>query len=70
MGRTAGEFHWTDGTPVYQSTWQKGEPNSYGKGKETCVYLDTGFAKLLDWSCTTSGPYILCEVPPALASCL
>jgi len=50
--------------------WQNGEPNSFGKGKEACVYLDTGYAKLLDWSCTTSGPYILCELPAALSSCL
>lgn len=70
VGRVAGQFQWTDGTPVDKSTWQSGEPNSFGKGKEACVYLDTGYAKLLDWSCTTSGPYILCEVHAALASCL
>jgi hypothetical protein len=63
-----GQFQMPDGTPVDKATWESGEPDEAGAGKETCVFLSTAYAKLLDYSCSNTRN-ILCEVPAALFSC-
>jgi Lectin C-type domain len=62
IGRTPhGQFQWVDETPVDKSTWDSGEPNHAGAGRETCVYLDIRSAKLYDYSCSDN-KNIMCEV--------
>jgi Lectin C-type domain len=68
IGRTPhGQFQWLDGTPVDKASWASGDPNDAKEGKETCVYLYTGDAKLRDESCSDTNR-ILCEIPAALSS--
>jgi Lectin C-type domain len=70
IGRTPhGQFQWQDGTPVDKSTWLSGDPNDAKEGQETCVYLNTYNAKLVDHSCSGTLFRILCELPAALSSC-
>jgi Lectin C-type domain len=69
IGRTLhGQFQWADGTEVDKSIWASGQPDNSKEGKETCVFLHTGEAKLYDFSCSTTRS-ILCELPATLSSC-
>lgn len=68
IGQEPGQFYWSDGTQVDNSTWKTGEPDAFGAGTEACAYLSANAAKLRDWSCSGKS-YILCEVPSALAFC-
>jgi len=63
-----GQYQWADGTQVDNSTWASGQPNEAGVGKEMCVGLYTGEAKLFDWICPHTA-HFLCEIPAALSSC-
>jgi hypothetical protein len=65
IGRTPhGQYQWADGTPVDRSTWYSGQPDDARAGKETCVYLRTGYTP--NWAttpaqtlCTSSARFLL-----------
>ncbi|XP_065334371.1 CD209 antigen-like protein E isoform X3 [Cloeon dipterum] len=60
----SGKFVWNDGTPLLNSSklWHIGEtyqePNEFGRGRETCVNVNSGF--LYDFQCNGDLFYI-CE---------
>lgn len=70
IGRTAGQFHWSDGTPVDSGLWFPGQPNDFVNGKQTCAWLQPESGKLHDFDCYRIYYYALCEVSAALSSCL
>jgi Lectin C-type domain len=68
VGQSPGKFHWSDGTMLDKSVWEGGQPDDFGAGKETCVYFNTQYSKLRDFSCSNTF-YTLCEMPSTLNSC-
>jgi hypothetical protein len=71
MGQKSGQFYWADGMQVDNSTWLKGNPDHFGPGKQSCVYIHSGNKNiaLADWQCSGTS-YTLCEVPAPLRSCV
>jgi hypothetical protein len=65
IDKTPGQFYWVDGSHVDNAMWYKEEPNDFGEGKQTCVFLHTAITKLVDEKCDNL-LHILCEVPEAL----
>jgi hypothetical protein len=71
MGNTAGNFYWEDGRKVDVAWWDYtlGQPDNYGSGKKTCVYLNTyQLNKLFDRECHYSYHYI-CKVGVKYSDC-
>jgi diadenosine tetraphosphatase ApaH/serine/threonine PP2A family protein phosphatase len=69
IGRTPGQFFWSDETPVDRSTWSTDafpQPDDFGAGKKACVFLHSEFATLFDAGCAEIN-YILCEIPAVLS---
>jgi len=67
IGQQPGHFAWSDGRKVnntFSNFWYSGEPNNFGTGKETCVFLSADSGKLRDEPCSHSRA-IICE----LAAC-
>lgn len=72
VGWSPGWFGWTDGIQVDNSTWFSGDaqqPDSFGVGKEACVFLYAKHAALGDGSCSDTH-YIFCEVPQQSIDCI
>lgn len=72
VGWTPGWFVWTDGIQVDNSPWFTGDPqqpDSFGVGKEACVFLYAKHAALGDGSCSDTH-YIFCEVPQESIDCI
>jgi hypothetical protein len=65
-----GQYQWPDGTPVDKSTWGKAQPSQARVGKENCVFLITGDAKLYDAGSCVGTTFLLCELSAQLSSCL
>jgi hypothetical protein len=68
IGRTPGQFHWEDGSPVDKSEWASGQPDYAGADKEACIYFHTGDAKMRDWRCADY-VRILCVLPVTQYAC-
>jgi len=69
IGQQPGHFLWVDRSKVGVDLWAASNPNYFGPGKETCVYLSIAGQNLLDSSCKGDGNWI-CELPPKDLPCL
>jgi hypothetical protein len=71
IGRTAGQYHWMDGTPLDKSVWHRGDPDTFSAGNVTCAFLATYFnpALLVDYTCLQVWD-TLCEFPTELLFCV
>jgi len=72
VGQQPGHFSWADGTEMDAAFWFNGhsEPNSFGAGRETCVFLYSGNGKLYDLTCSRSDISFICEVAEKDLLCL
>jgi len=64
IGRTPGQFFWPDGTNVnslFSSFWFGSNPNEFGVGKETCVFLSCDYTKFFDSPCDWNKTFV-CEL--------
>jgi hypothetical protein len=73
IGKRAGNFVWSDETPVELECSKKHRyrPDEFREGLKTCVYIYTLSGVLCDATCSGSNINVsmLCEVPDALDSC-
>ncbi|XP_059489537.1 low affinity immunoglobulin epsilon Fc receptor-like [Neocloeon triangulifer] len=59
-GHQPGEFHWANGQKISPSMWRLGQPDEFGFGKDSCVYVYDG--ALYDEPCTDKN-HVICEQP-------
>jgi len=69
IGQQPGQFVWADGTKVDEAFWYNSNPNDFGTGKETCVFLLAPDGHLVDISCTFAGISFICEVAEKDLTC-
>jgi len=60
-GYQPGDFHWGNGQKISPNMWRLGQPDEFGPGKESCVYIYDG--ALYDESCTEKNNVICEQVP-------
>ncbi|CAB3379314.1 Hypothetical predicted protein [Cloeon dipterum] len=60
FGHQPGEFHWGNGQRISTDMWRLGQPDEFGVGKESCVYVYDG--ALYDEPCTDKNN-VICEQP-------
>jgi len=72
IGQQPGHFSWSDGRKVndaFSNFWESGQPDDFGAGKETCVWLRADSGKLRDSPCAKNWA-IICEVAAKDLPCL
>jgi len=76
VGQEPGLFMWEEGFELlkrskgnWKTLWEDHEPDDFGHGKETCVWLDQDTGNLCDRPCREN-MFFICELAPRDQYCL